>query len=351
MTGSTSARTTALGEGVHQIRVPFPGPLDSTLVYAVQTDEGLVLVDAGWQSDQAWAGLVEGLAEIGHAPADVTGVVLTHFHPDHTGLCGRVREASGAWIAMHQADYEAFDHMTAERGSGWLDAQIDRFTAAGADAESLALIRAEGLGAPPVDRSSRPDRVLDDGARIGAGGRTLRAMWTPGHTAGHVCFALDETGMVFTGDHVLAKTTPHVGSFVYPLTEDDPLADFLASLRRIRDSGLVTAFGAHGTPIVDLPGRSDELIAHHEQRLIDLIDSFAPGEELTIWAAAARMRWYRPWSELPAMGRHMALSEGAAHLRLLLSRGVIEPVPQSDPVRYRLVPTPAGSAPGVATSR
>lgn len=351
MTDATSTRTTALGEGVHQIRVPFPGPLDSTLVYAVQTDGGLVLVDAGWQSEQAWTGLVEGLAEIGHTPAEVTGVVLTHFHPDHTGLCGRVREASGAWIAMHADDYEAFDHMTAERDDGWLDAQLARFAAAGADAQSLAQIRAEGLSVPPVGPDSRPDRILDDGARIGGGGRSLRAIWTPGHTAGHVCFALEDTGIVFTGDHVLAKTTPHVGSFVYPLTEDDPLADFLASLRRIRDSGLVTAFGAHGAPIADLPGRSTELIAHHEQRLIDLIGSFAPGEELTIWAAAARMRWHRPWAQLPAMGRHMALSEGAAHLRLLLSRGVIEPVPQTDPVRYRLVPSEAGNVPDAATSR
>ena len=94
------SRAIDLGGGVHQVMVPFPSPLKNTLVYAMESKNGLVLVDAGWDDDAAWAGLQAGVESIGYTMADIEGVVLTHFHPDHTGLVGRVREASGAWIGM-----------------------------------------------------------------------------------------------------------------------------------------------------------------------------------------------------------------------------------------------------------
>ena len=67
-----------------------------------------------------------------------------------------------------------------------------------------------------VGRDSAPDRVLVDDERIALTGRGLRVVYTPGHTPGHVCFYLDDADVMFTGDHVLKKTTPHVGNFVYP---------------------------------------------------------------------------------------------------------------------------------------
>src|SRR6476660_9066248 len=102
----------AIGDGIFQIPVPITdNPLGATLVYAMESPNGLILVDAGWDDDNGWQGLNAGLAEIGHSVTDIEGVVVTHFHPDHTGLCGRVREASGAWIAMHEDDHDLFNKM------------------------------------------------------------------------------------------------------------------------------------------------------------------------------------------------------------------------------------------------
>lgn len=325
-----------VGDGVYQVSVPFTNPLNDTLVYVMESKNGLVLVDAGWDDDTAWAGLQAGIEEIGYTMADIEGVVLTHYHPDHTGLVGRVREASGAWIAMHESDYYWFDLMSAERGPQWLEGHLENLTLAGASSADLEAFKVAGSGRAPVGPESRPDRILGNDEMIPLAGRALRTVWTPGHTPGHVCFLLEEAKTMFTGDHVLEKTTPHVGSFVYPLDESDALADFMDSLRRVGDMDIVRGLGAHGVPIADVAARSAGLIAHHEERLDHLYRDFGE-DRLSVWQVAERMRWYKPWDELPSLGKQMALSEGAAHLRHLVARGRVAQVSGSEPALFERV--------------
>ncbi len=67
-----------------------------------------------------------------------------------------------------------------------------------------------------------------------------------------MCFYLEDADVMFTGDHVLQKTTPHVGNFVYPLEERDALAEFMDSLRRVQKMDITRGLGAHGVPITDV---------------------------------------------------------------------------------------------------
>jgi Metallo-beta-lactamase superfamily len=73
-----------------------------------------------------------------------------------------------------------------------------------------------------------PVTGVPDGAMLDLPGWSVRAVWTPGHTQGHLC--LYDTGhrLLFSGDHVLPRITPGVG--VHPAEESDVLGDFLASL-------------------------------------------------------------------------------------------------------------------------
>ena len=95
-----------LADGLWSIPVPMPGPLRWVTVYAFAGPQGLVLVDAGWDGEQAWTSLTDGLAVLGATPTDVRGVLVTHLHLDHLGLAARLREESGAWVALHAADRE-----------------------------------------------------------------------------------------------------------------------------------------------------------------------------------------------------------------------------------------------------
>src|ERR1700735_1232669 len=91
--------------GIWSIPVPIPNtPLRYVSVYALELDSGVALVDAGWPTEDAWDALNAGLEEAGGSMGDVRAVVVTHLHPDHYGLAGRVREASGAWVGLHPAD-------------------------------------------------------------------------------------------------------------------------------------------------------------------------------------------------------------------------------------------------------
>ncbi len=94
-----------LGGDLWSIPVPIPrSPLRYVSAYAFATEGRLVLLDSGWDSEESWQALCAGLAAIGGGPGDVRGVLVSHLHFDHSGLAGRLRSESGAWIAMHPAD-------------------------------------------------------------------------------------------------------------------------------------------------------------------------------------------------------------------------------------------------------
>ncbi|MCF1598758.1 MBL fold metallo-hydrolase, partial [Streptomyces muensis] len=130
------------GGGVKSIEVPIPdNPLGHTLVYVVDTDRGPVLVDTGWDDPASWDTLAEGLVACGTAPGEIHGVVITHHHPDHHGLSGKVREASGAWIAMHAADAAIVRRTRATRPERWFSYMAAKLTAAGAPDAHVAPLR------------------------------------------------------------------------------------------------------------------------------------------------------------------------------------------------------------------
>src|SRR4051795_7568444 len=79
-------------------------PIGWTQTYLLESSDGPYLVDTGWNHDDAWADLVSGLVACGTSVEEVRGVLVTHHHPDHLGLVGRVRDASGCWVGMHDAD-------------------------------------------------------------------------------------------------------------------------------------------------------------------------------------------------------------------------------------------------------
>ncbi|SEM87324.1 MBL fold metallo-hydrolase [Nonomuraea pusilla] len=319
------------GGGVWSVPVPIPGnPLGYTLVYAIESPGGPVLVDAGWNHPDAWEALGGGLSALGFDVAAVRGVVVTHFHPDHAGLAGRVREESGAWIAMHEAD-AALVRLMRELGGGQADLQAEMLRRAGAGPDDVARATGE-RPAPPA----APDRELRDGDLVDLPGRVLRAVHTPGHTPGHICLHLEDAGRLFTGDHVLPGITPHIGIYPYDRDDVDPLGDFLGSLDRVGELGPLDALPAHEWMFPNAAARAAEIRHHHEEKLARLRILLAErAQPLTIWEVAAMMTWNRPWADLSAVPRGMAAGEAAAHLRTLEVRGHVRRVSGAGPVRFQ----------------
>ncbi|MEU3687490.1 MBL fold metallo-hydrolase [Streptomyces narbonensis] len=340
-------QVTEHGGGVWSLRVPIPdNPLGHTLVHVLDTDRGPVLVDTGWDDPASWSELTSGLGALGLSVQEIHGVVITHHHPDHHGLSGRVREESGAWIAMHAADTAVVRRTREAEPGTWLDYMTQKLTAVGAPEEHVAPLRAARASGRmrtlPGLRSAVPDREIVPGELLDLAGRRLRAIWTPGHTPGHVCLHLEERhpaglpghGRLFSGDHLLPGISPHIGLYENPgeAHETDPLGDYLDSLERIGRLGVAEVLPAHQYAFADAAGRVDELLTHHEERLTGLLALLAT--PLTPWQLAERMEWNRPWAEIPHGSRNIAVSEAEAHVRRLVKLGRAEAVTGTDPVTY-----------------
>ncbi len=324
--------------GLWSVPVPIPtSSLRYVVVYVFQTDEGPYLVDAGWHTDEAYAALDGGLAQLGTSVKDVRGVLVTHIHPDHYGLAGTVREESGAWIALHPAD-AALLHERYRDTDLLLVSLRHHLAELGAPVAEIEALTHATLALLPFVTDGAPDLLLEDGDRPPVKGWDLTAVWTPGHSPGHLCFYEARHDLLLSGDHVLPKITPHVA--LHPQSGPDPLGDFLASLDKVAGRGAAEVLPAHEWRFNDLAGRVADLHAHHRQRFEQTLAAVAAGRD-TVWEVAEAMQWSRPWDEIRDVMRRAAAFETHAHLAYLARRGLV--------IRHAGVPLRFTPGSGIAT--
>jgi len=304
-------------------------------------------VDAGWDTEEAWSALTAGLGTAGYAIGDVRAVLVTHVHPDHYGLAGRVREESGGWIGLHRLEAESLLpwYLEAEKlvgeGAAWL-------RRAGADEQEAAALAGASRQLLSVVRLAEPDRFIADGELVGLPGWSLRAVWTPGHTPGHLCFHEERTGVLLTGDHVLPRITPNVSA--HPRQTPDPLRAFLDSLAKVGRLAVDEVLPAHEYRFRGLAERVADLRAHHERRLAEVLALVGGHPAATTWELAERLSWRRPWSEIRDFHRRAAVGETLAHLELLTSRGQVTSA-AGPPDRWTVPPGQLSASLATATQR
>lgn len=314
-----------LGPGLWVLPVPIPdNPLGWTSVYLLDSDTGPHLVDAGWDDPRSWDALCDGLVEAGTSIEQVRGVVVTHHHPDHHGLAGRVREASGAWVALHERDAALVrQYRTTLLSEPGVVLEVARtsLTEAGAAPDEVAQAL-ETLAQLRVEIPVLADRELVHGQLADVPGRQVRVLHTPGHTPGHVCLHLEDEDRLLSGDHLLVGITPHVG--IYDLSDRsvDPLQEYLDSLRQLAALDPFEVLPAHRARFEGAGERAAELVEHHEERL-DELAAIVAEQPLTAWELCGRLTWNRPWREIPLLMRRVALAEVLAHVRLLDNRGAV----------------------------
>jgi glyoxylase-like metal-dependent hydrolase (beta-lactamase superfamily II) len=327
----------ALPAGLWSIPVPFPdSPLRYTSCYVIPGDTGVVVVDPGWDSDEGWAALLAGLATAGVRPAEIVGIVVTHVHPDHHGMTGRLRTESGAWVAMHPAERDTLPgRLVAEGRSSRRAGLVDLMRASGAPDDECAAVAArfDQRAIRRMTAMVEPDVLLEDDDPLPLPGRHVRTVWTPGHTPGHLCLREVDAKLLLTGDHVLPRITPNIG--VQPKLTD-PLRHFLASLRKVAAYDDHDALPAHEYRFRGLAARTDQLLEHHRQRCAELLAVVAETGTPTLWQLAEHLTWSRPWADVGVM-RPSAIAETAAHADYLVHDGELAWLTDTDqPVRLQL---------------
>jgi glyoxylase-like metal-dependent hydrolase (beta-lactamase superfamily II) len=317
--------------GLWSIPVPLPNnSLRYVLVYLFETDRGPYLIDAGWNTDDAFGALQGGMDEVGCAVADVQGVLVTHIHPDHYGLAGRIREASGAWISLHPADAELI-HDRYDEPEDLLNRVAGALRRMGAPPEELEPLRNAAMPVLPLVDPVLPDVLLEDGARPEVPGWDLSAIWTPGHSPGHLCFYESSQRLMLSGDHVLPRITPNISAWDL---ESEPLGDYLASLDKLEPYEVSEVLPAHEYRFDDLRARLEELRQHHRDRFAEIIAMLREGPR-TAWDIASHMRWSRTWDDIAGFMRRAAVGETVSHLRALEIDGVVQ-VEDGEPALWSL---------------
>jgi glyoxylase-like metal-dependent hydrolase (beta-lactamase superfamily II) len=172
------------------------------------------------------------------------------------------------------------------------------------------------------DATFAPDRVVNDGDRLFLGGVGLRAIHTPGHASNHLCYLIEDTKMLFTGDHVMQ------GSTVVINPPDGDMRQYLASLERLLAEDLAILAPGHGYLIGAPHKEVRRLIAHRLGREKKVVDALARLRGATIEELVPVV-----YDDVPARIHKMAARSLTAHLDKLVAEGAA----RADDGRYALV--------------
>src|SRR3981189_1999239 len=179
--------------GVRRVMADNPGPFTfkGTMCYIIGRGK-VAIVDPGPADDKHIAALLDAVRN-----ETVTHIFVTHTHRDHSPAVPAIKAATGA-LVLAEGPHRA--------------------------ARPLNVGEAPRLDASN-DTDFRPDRALADGEVVTGAGWSIEAVATPGHTANHMAFAFKEANLLFSGDHVMAWSTPVVAP------PDGAMSDYMASLQ------------------------------------------------------------------------------------------------------------------------
>jgi len=208
----------------------------------------------------------------------------------------------------------------------------------GAPPEELEPLRNAAMPVRSLVDPVVPDVLLEDGARPEVPGWELQAIWTPGHSPGHLCFYESRHELMLSGDHVLPRITPNIP--FHPQAGANPLGDFLQSLDKLEPYQVNEVLPAHEYRFEDLHTRLEELRQHHRDRFAEVVAILREGPQ-TAWYIASHMKWSRPWDDIAGFMRRAAVGETVSHLRVLEIDGTVG-VEDGEPAHWSLTERAAG---------
>jgi len=321
--------------GLYQLKVPIPdNPLGWVLPYLIRGDDGYTLIDSGWNTPEAFAALEAELRALDLTFQNIKRLFVTHVHPDHYGLAGRIKDVCGARVIIHQRERDFIrtryrqPEQLLERMTAWLNEH-------GVPRDEVQELQSAAMPVRQFVVPVEPDDVLWGGEVLDFGLYKFEVFWTPGHSPGHICFYERTQRVILTGDHVLPTITPNVG--LHPQQMGNPLGDYLASLQRLEPLEVDDVLPAHEYSFKDLQGRLREIVHHHEERLGEMLSIIGAGRK-TAYEVASTVVWtIGTFDSFSRWMQRAALSETIAHLEYAVYEDRLRVVREDGVTRYERV--------------
>lgn len=298
-------------EDIIEVPLPLPFALREIKAYLFQGTNGLSIVDTGLHTDadlQVWE---DTLKELNATWSDIDKIVLTHYHPDHFGLAGKIQQLTGgAPVYVSQTDYQ--QAMLFWDQDSKMPQDMAQFFRRHGLREDLVKQIPEHLNSfhSWVDPFPNPT-FLRAGRKIKLGDREYKIMHTPGHADGHLSFYDPEREWLIAGDFVLPRITPNIS--LWPNCDPNPLETYLNTLDQMKTLPVKRVFSAHGKVFENYAERMNQIMEHHEERLQKMVD-FVNTEEKTTGSDVCE---YIFGFDLTIHNLRFALSETLAHLEYL----------------------------------
>lgn len=298
-------------DGISVVALPLPpGHVPYTLTYLITDDRtGVHVVDPGPDWGENWARLESAITAGGHGVTDIASIVVTHLHPDHLGLAGRLRDVSAAPVVMHRTEADSLRTL-----GDPVRVKVAELENWGVPSERRAELSSLTLG-PPAVAEFDVDEMVEDGDTLGISGRSLGVIHTPGHTSGHICLRENDLKLLFTGDHVLPAVNPGLG--LGGATTANPIRDYLTSLDAVAALDDHEVLPGHGYRFVGLAERCVKLGGHHRRRSAEVAAVLGRQPEASVWQIAQQLTWSSGWQSLASFYLLSALSQTALHQQLV----------------------------------
>jgi len=283
---------------VSRLLAPNPGPFTfkGTGAYILGAGARVAVIDPG----PAMPAHVDALTRALGA-RQISHILITHTHRDHSPAATALKVWSGAktyGLPLRPS------HLIGATGTS----PASRSARGGGEA---VLVTQEGMVDEAHDHDFVPDILVQDGLRIEGDGFALECLATPGHTANHICYALEPERALFSGDHVMGWST----SVIAP--PDGEMGAYLASLEKLKARDDRIIYPTHGSPIFQPQDWIGQLIAHRHMREEQIRTALAHADQ----SVAELVLALYPQIE-PAL-RPAAAQQIVAHLHHLQSRGEV----------------------------
>lgn len=311
--------TTPVAEGILWLRMALPFALDHINLWLLADGDQWVAVDTGVDTPEtrdAWTKILDGKT--------LSQLICTHFHPDHMGLAGWLTTDRSVPLCTTLGEWSFARMLSLENGEDYVANQVEHYRRAGLEGSELEGVRARtGSFRNRVAPLPTAISTLKDGQILSIGGQNWQVVVGSGHSPEHACLWCEEKGILIAGDQILPRISPIVG--VWPQQPDaDPLADFLASLNRLKALPADTlVLPSHGLPFRGLHDRANALIGHHEERVAQLRSARLPATAVKLTKALFSR-------DLDPQNMGFAIGETLAHANHLISRGEWRRVTQDD---------------------
>lgn len=305
-----------IDDNLFEIHTPMlDDPRITVKSFVIRDEKHPLIIDTGYNDPESRRLFLNALREL-EIDLSRARLVLTHLHPDHTGLAVDLeREGCSVYYGRKESRY--FERLNSPGYGRFVELKYRMYglqwdTVAPADYPSLKYRTANDFSY----------RTINPGESLDANEYSLEIIALPGHTPGHIGLYDGKRKRLFSGDHVLERITPNVD---YWDSDFKVIRSYRKSLRAVMELNPSLTLTAHGDNLKELGGPAQTILDRQDARIAEIMQLVRGGHE-TVRAIASHMGWTRKfdgWDGFPAKHKWMACNQIMAFVSYMSERKLL----------------------------